>query len=222
MVVKIKKKKPITAPDEFIALPNRIVQYVQENLKQVIILATVCVILTSIFLLGWAWWHKRKEHSFILYAKAENFLRNKEKDKAEKVLNQLLKTHTPASNLACLQLANIYEEQHQWGKAVVMYQTYLKKTSDKDLFSPFVWHALSCDYYNLKKPLEAQKALETIIKKWPDHPLANWAYINLGLLIEEKEPFKALEMYNLALKKESALNPPWLEFKIKTLQTPKK
>ena len=70
MVVKIKKKKPITAPDEFISLPNRIVQYVQANLKQVLTITTVCVVLISIFLLGRAWWHKRKEHSFILYTKA--------------------------------------------------------------------------------------------------------------------------------------------------------
>jgi len=195
----------------------------------VLTITTVCVVLISIFLLGRAWWHKRKEHSFILYTKAENLLKNKQQDKAETVLNQLIKTHSPASNFACLQLANVYEEREQWEKAIIMYQTYLKKSNDKD--SPFVFHALSCDYYNLKKPLETQKALESIIKNYPDHPLANWAYINLGLLIEEKEPFKALEMYNLALKpfkalemynlalkKESPLNPPWLDFKIKALK----
>jgi len=218
MVVKIKKKKPITAPDEFISLPNRIVQYVQANLKQVLTITTVCVVLISIFLLGRAWWHKRKEQSFILYTKAENLLKNKQQDKAETVLNQLIKTHSPASNFACLQLATVYEEREQWEKAIIMYQTYLKKSNDKDIFSPFVWHALGCDYWISQKPSEVEKALKNIIKNYPDHPLANWAYINLGLLIEEKEPFKALEMYNLALKKESPLNPPWLDFKIKALK----
>ncbi|MDL1969551.1 MAG: tetratricopeptide repeat protein [Candidatus Desulfofervidaceae bacterium] len=219
MVTKIKKRKPITNADEFIALPNRIVDYVRDNLRQVVNIALALTLIVGLIFLGQFWWQRREAHVFLLYAQAESLLKQGQQDKAVEVLHKVADTHTKVAKFAILRLANIYEQDNKLDKAIVYYQDYIEKAGYKDLLSPLVLHALSCDYLSLGKSKEAETALQTIIKRWPNLPLTDWAYVNLGLLWEEKEPAKALEMYQLAFKdKGNPLIPQWVELKIKTLQ----
>jgi len=219
MVTKIKKKKPITAADEFVALPDRIVDYVRNNLKQIVNITLICILIMGLIFLGQFWWQKRKTHVFLLYNQAEALLQQEQKGKAIEILRKVANTHTKTAKFAILRLANIYEENNKLNKAIDCYQDYIQKAGYKDLLSPLVLHALSCDYLSLKNDKEAKVALQTIIKHWPNLPLTGWAYVNLGLLWEEKEPKRALEMYQLALKdKDNPLIPQWVELKIKMLR----
>lgn len=219
MVTKIKKRKPITKADDFIALPNRIVDYVRDNLKQVVNIVLVCTLIIALFFLGHTWWQRKKARAFLLYAQAGELLRQGQKDKAIELLHKVADTHTKAAKFATIRLAHIYEENHNLNEAIVYYQEYIKKSGYKDLLSPLVLHALSCVYLKAGKIKEAEETLQTIIKRWPNLPLTGWAYVNLGLLYEKKQPAKALRMYQMAFKnKDNPLIPQWVALKIETLQ----
>ena len=214
MVTKIKKKKTIVV-DEFVAWPNRLVEYVKENLKQIIIVSVICILIISTFFLGKAWWEKKKEKGFFLYAQAQNLLKKGEKEKAIKTLIQIADTHTPVAKFANLSLADFYREK-QPEKELNFYIAYIQKAKDEDPLLPFVYYSLAVYYLNHKHWLEAEKILKTIVEKWQNHFLSAWAYAHLGLLTEKKNPLKAIKMYQLALKyKNSPLLPIWVELKTK-------
>lgn len=216
MVKRIKKKKPAIV-DKFIALPNRLLYYIEANFKKVITIGIIFILLASIFVLGFIWWQKKNKNSFLLYSQAQ-MLKDTNKKRAIEILNKLIKANTKAAKFARLELANIYKENRKWQRAITLYQSHLKKNGNNEYFSPFVLYTLSCLYQNLEKPLEAQKTLETLISKWPNHPLTNLAYVTLGLLLEEKNPSRALKMYQVALGQKSPLTPLWVEVKIERLR----
>lgn len=220
MVTKIKKKRPITAPDEFISFPNRILNYIQENPKRVIFVSTIFVFAILSSLLVKYWHQHRRENALSLYAKAERLL-DKDQKGAISVFNHLLKQypHLGIAKFSCLKLAYIYEQEGNFEKAISLYERYLKNTKDNDSLRPFVLQAMVCDYERLGKTALVKKYLKIIIEKWKNHEISTWAYAQLGLTLEEEGKLsEAYNMYKNALaSKNPNIVPAWLELKVKRL-----
>ena len=230
MVTKIKKKRPITAPDEFISMPNRILNYIQENPKKVIFVSIVLTLVILSSLLGRHWYKKKKEHALSFYAQAERLLNENKKEEAIKIFNQILEKY-PRMGIAkfsYLKLAYIYEQNGNYKEAISLYESYLKGTKGNNSLRPFVLHAIICDYEKLGKMDLAKKYLRTMIEKWKGHPLSSWAYAQLGLILEgEGKVSEAYNMYKSALAAKNNLTsatpfgPAWLELKLKALSNQK-
>lgn len=236
MVTKIKKRRSITAPDEFISFPNRILNYIQENLKRVIFISTIFVFAILLSLLARYWHQQKKENALSIYTKAERLI-NQDQKEAINMFNHLLKEypHMGIAKFSYLKLAYIYEQKEDFEKAISLYEKYLENTKDNNPLRPFVLHAIICDYERLGKIDSAKKYLKMIVEKWKNHAISSWAYAQLGLILErEGKLTEAYNMYKNALESKDDLTPApssskaystgpaWLESKIKALSDKKK
>ncbi len=225
MVTKIKKKRPINIPDEFISFPNRILNYIQENPKKVIFISTIFVFAIFLGLLGRHWHQQKKENALSLYTKAEKLLNEDKREEAVSTLNQVLKKYPRMGigKFSYLKLAYIYEQKGDFEKAISLYKKYLENTKDNDSLRPFVLYAIICDYERLGKINLAKKYLKMIIENLKDHALSGWAYTQSGLILEKEGKFsEAYNMYKNALESKDSLTPAWLELRVKTLSNQKK
>ncbi len=217
MVRKIKKKRPITAPDEFIALPNRILDYLKDNWQQLVNIGLGCLVIVCLIFIIKYWWQKKQQNTIITYARAEQLLQLGKIKEAKKDLKKVENSHTKIAKFAALNLAFIAEKEKDFKGAIKYYQTFLKK-SGKNSFVPYILHAISCDYMEVNLDKCAQNTLHEIINAWTSHPMAAWAYVNLGLLLEKDHPREALNLYKKALRyKDNPFVPAWIELKIKSL-----
>ncbi len=220
MVRKIKKKRPIAAPDEFIALPNRILDYIRDNWQKWVNIALGCLIVFCLIFIVKYWWQKKREHVLLSYTEAEQLLAQGQVERAEKILRSVRGSHAKIAKFAALDLAYIAEHKGKLEDAAKEYQFFFKRASKTNSLLPYVFHAISCDYINAGRQIEAQRFLNRLIKRFPKHPLAAWAYLNQGLLLEKKRPKEALKLYRKCVKsKDNPFVPAWLELKIKTISS---
>ena len=115
------------------------------------------------------------------------------------------------------QIFFIAEKEKDFKGAIKAYQKFLEKSSKNSLV-PYVLHGIACDYMESKQHKEAQKTLQKIVNDWASHPMAAWAYVNLGLLLEKDNPKEALNYYKKVLTyKDNPFVPAWIDLKINSL-----
>ena len=158
MVRKIKKRRPITAPDEFIALPNRILDYLRDNWQQLVNIGLGCLVVICLIFIIKYWWQKKQQNIFMTYAQAERLLQSGKIKEAKEIFKNVENSHTKMAKFAALNLAFIAEREKNFKEAIKSYQVFLEK-SNKSSFVPYVLQAIGCDYMEIKQYKEAQKGI---------------------------------------------------------------
>jgi tetratricopeptide (TPR) repeat protein len=214
------RKQLLKEPDEFLTFSGKAIQFVSNNQRPVIGVLVGVVVLVLAFA-GFGYFSRlserkayamfergRSHYSADITGKKTSLSQEKASEQFEKVLRKYPSTN--AANLTLIAYADMSYREHDYDKAVDLYQKALSAFSRDDAIQKLIWNGLA-HAYEAKKAYKLAAEHFKKITDSQDSFMKGDAYYNLARMMEAlNHQEKALAAYNKVI----AAHPDSVGFRI--------